>query len=85
MENLEENLEIENTCQRLRPEEVRRIAHISQRLVNDPREFFSYPDHIFARVESQNTLFYHVLSQMLIPAISPEIISTIITIIMAIS
>ena len=83
MEDLEENLEMENASQFLTPEEVAKIAHISQRLANNPRKFLGHFDHIFARAKSQSASFYQAPSQTSVSTISPGIIATIIAIVMA--
>lgn len=83
MEDLEENLEMENAGQPLTPEEVGRIAHITQRLANDPREFLGHLEHISACAESQSAPFHQAPSQTPAPPISPEIIATITATVMA--
>lgn len=83
MEDLEENLEMENAGQPLTPEEVARIAHISQRLADNPREFLGHLDHVSARAESQSAPFHQAPSQTPAPTISPEIIATITATVMA--
>ena len=56
MEDVEENLEMGNVGQPLTPEEVARIAHISQRLADDPRAFLGHLDHVTARADSQQSV-----------------------------
>lgn len=77
MEDLEENLEMENVGQRLMPEEVSRIAYISQRLADNSKDFLSYLEHVTAHAGSQRAPFYQVPSQTPAPTISPEIIAII--------
>lgn len=55
MEDLEENLEMENAGQPLTLAEVARIAHISQRLAENPRAFLGHLDHVTARAESKRS------------------------------
>ena len=62
MENLEENLKMENAGQPLTLEEVAKIAHISQRLADNPREFLGHLDHVPTRAKSQSAPFYQAPS-----------------------
>ena len=83
MEDLEENLEMENADQPLTPEEVARIAHISQRLVDHPRKFLGHLNNVSTYTEIQSTSFYQPPNPFPISIISPEIIATITATVMA--
>lgn len=71
---------MENAGQPLTPEEVARIAHISQRLADNPRAFLGDLDHVTARADSQSAPFHKVPSQTSAPTISSEIIASMATI-----
>lgn len=83
IEDLQENLEIENANQPLTPEEVARIAHISQRLVNNLKKFLGHLDYVSVCTKIQSTPFYQPLNPLLTLTISQEIIATIIATVMA--
>ena len=84
MEDLEENLEMKNASQPLTPEEVAGVAHISQRLADNLRDFLGHLDHVCAHAESQSISFHQAPSQTPAFAISPEIIATITATVMAV-
>lgn len=75
---------MENAGQPLTPEEVARIAHISQRLADNPRAFLGDLDHVTARADSQSAPFHKVPSQTPAPTISSEIIASIAATVMVI-
>lgn len=82
MEDIEENLEMEDSDRTLTPEEVARLAHISQRLAENPGAFLEHLDHVTARSNSHKvprTIPYNVGN----PAISLEVIATIAATVMA--
>ena len=68
---------MEKAGQPLTPEEVARIAHISQRLADNPRAFLGNLDHVTARADSKSAPFHKVPSQTSAPTISSEIIASI--------
>ena len=51
MKNLKKNLKMENIGQHLIPEEVARIAHISEQLADNLRKFLGHLDYVSARIE----------------------------------
>lgn len=65
-------------------EKFTKIAHIFKCLANNPKNFFNHLDHVSAHVKSQSTSFYQALIQTLVPIISPEIIDSITTTVMAV-
>lgn len=74
MEDIEENLEMEDSGRTLTPEEVAKLAHISQHLAENPGAFLDHLDHVTAHSNSHKIpppIPYKVGN----PTISPEVIA----------